>query len=84
MKLIKTVYNDLFEDEVAEILENMSIADKIEYNGKNYYKSGFVNYDGIIANDICTFICYENRSYINKKTLVDFLCHHTFSLYKNV
>ena len=84
MKLVKTVYNDLFEDEVAEILENMSIADKIEYNWKSYHKSGSVNYDGIIASDTCTFICYENRSYVNKTMMIDFLCNHTFTLCQNI
>lgn len=84
MKLIKTVYDDLFEDEIAEILENMSITDRIDYNGKSYYKSSSVNYDGIIVNDTCMFICYENRSYINKTMIIDFLCHHTFTLYQNV
>lgn len=84
MKLVKTIYDDLFEDEVFEILDNMSIADRIEYNGKSYHKSGSVNYDGIIVNDTCMFLCYENRSYVNKITLIDFLCHHTFTLCQNV
>lgn len=84
MKLVKTVYNDLFEDEVSEILENMSITDRIDYNGKSYFKSSSVNYDGIIANDTCMFICYENRSYVNKTMMIDFLYHHTFTLCQNV
>jgi len=75
------VYTNLFEDEVSEILSELSNADYIVCDNIEYNICYFVDYDGIRIpeNDLFLFVDkLGNRGRTNKKFLIDKLSHNSF------
>ena len=77
------VYTNLFEDEIAEILTELSNADCIVCDNIEYNICYFVDYDGIRIPENDLFVFVEklgNHGITNKRFLIEKLSHNTFIL----
>ena len=79
--MIKTVYTDLFEDEIAEILDSLTYYDKITVDGKTYRINGEFICGQIYLSGLKDFVHideHHNRNRYNRNYMIDKLLHDTF------
>ena len=79
----ETIYADLFEDEVAEILRYLPARSVITDNHNEFLPASMICEDGIYSSGEGMFTQYidgKKAGAVNEAYLIDYLSHKTFAV----